>query len=332
MIDNVGMIIVTGASGFIGSALVEALNRRGRVGLLLVDKIDHDEKEHNMSALKYEQLIDGKEFRSNLAQGLYDDQDVEAIFHLGAITSTTEKDWSLFEDVNINFSQEIIRWCVNRSVRCVYVSSGATYGDGSNGYSDDHGLFEKLKPLNDYGRSKLDVDIWARDGGYLDEIVGLRYFNVFGPNEYHKEAMRSVVAKKFDQIQEKGFIELFKSNNPKYGDGEQKRDFIYVKDAVEATLYFLENEEASGVFNVGTGVARTWNDVARAMFVALGREVNIKYIDMPGELVEQYQDFTQADISKLRSVGYEKPFMSLEDAISDYVINYLVKDAHMGGD
>ena len=296
--------------------------------MLVVDKLDHDEKEHNLSALKYEQLIDGAGFRKGLKEGLFDQEKVEAVFHLAAITSTIERDWALFEDINIDFTQEVVRWCVDRAVRCVYISSGATYGDGSEGYSDDHDLFDRLKPLNDYGRSKLLVDIWARDGGYLDQVVGIRYFNVFGPNEYHKGAMRSVIAKKFEQMQKDGVIELYKSNNEKFGDGEQKRDFIYVKDAVDATVHFLDNKQACGVFNVGTGVARTWNDVARAMFKAAGRKVEIKYIDLPEELKDQYQDFTQAEITKLRGVGFQKPFMTIEEAISDYVKNYLMKHIH----
>lgn len=322
------MIIVTGGAGFIGSALVGALNKKGRFDLLVVDKLDHDEKEHNLSALKYEQLIDGTDFRRGLADGLFNKQNVEAVFHLAAITSTTERNWGLFEDININFTQEIVRWCVDREVRCVYISSGATYGDGSAGYSDNHDLFDELKPLNDYGRSKLLVDIWARDGGYLDQVVGIRYFNVFGPNEYHKGAMRSVIAKKFEQMQKDGVIELFRSNNDDFGDGEQKRDFIYVKDAVDATLHFLDNKQACGVFNVGTGVARTWNDVARAMFKAAGKKVKIKYIDLPDELKDQYQDFTQADVTKLRAAGFNQPFVTLEEAIDDYVKNYLMKHAH----
>lgn len=322
------MIIITGGAGFIGSALVGALNKKGRSDLLVVDKLDHDEKEHNLSSLKYEQLIDGTDFRKGLAGGLFDKTNVEAVFHLAAITSTTEHNWGLFEDININFTQEIVRWCVDREVRCVYISSGATYGDGSAGYSDNHDLFDELKPLNDYGRSKLLVDIWARDGGYLDQVVGIRYFNVFGPNEYHKGAMRSVIAKKFEQMQKDGVIELFRSNNEDFGDGEQKRDFIYVKDAVDATLHFLENKQACGVFNVGTGVARTWNDVARAMFKAAGKKVKIKYIDLPEELKDQYQDFTQADITKLRAAGFKQAFVTIEEAIDDYVRNYLMRHAH----
>lgn len=322
------MIIVTGGAGFIGSALVGALNKKGRSDLLIVDKLDHDEKEHNLAALKYEKLVGGDEFRRDLKEGLFDKERIEAIFHLAAITSTTERNWSLFEDVNIAFTQEIIRWCVDREVRCVYISSGATYGDGSLGYSEAPELFDKLQPLNDYGRSKLLVDIWARDAGYLEQVVGIRYFNVFGPNEYHKGAMRSVIAKKYEQMQKEGVIELFKSNNTKYKDGEQRRDFVYVKDAVEATLYWLENKRACGVFNIGTGVARTWNDVARAMFKAVGKKVNIRYIDLPPELREQYQDFTQAKISRLRGAGYKRPFMTLEAAIDDYVKNYLIKHGH----
>lgn len=323
------MIIITGAAGFIGSVLADALNKQGRSDLILVDSINDDEKEHNVACLEYEQLISGDEFRAALKEGKYD-ENIDAIFHLAAITSTTEKDWSLFQDINIDFSQEIIRHCVDKNIRCIYVSSGATYGDGSHGYSDDHELFDQLEPLNEYGRSKLDVDIWARDAGYLDQVVGLRYFNVFGPNEYHKRAMRSVVAKKFDQVQSEGVLELFKSNNPKYEDGGQMRDFIYVKDAVDATLHFFnEKLEIGGVFNIGTGQARTWNDMAQAMFSAAGKEPNIQYIDMPKELVGQYQDYTQADVTKLRQSGYQKPFTSLEDAITDYIQNYLMHHKHI---
>jgi len=324
------MIIVTGGAGFIGSALLAELNRRGRSDVIVVDKIDHDiEKKHNIGALQYEQLLEGSDFREQLGSGFFNDKGIEAIIHLAAITSTTERDWSLFEDVNIAFSQEIIRWCVDKGVRCVYISSGATYGDGSNGYSDEHELFDKLQPLNDYGRSKLEVDVWARDAGYLGEIVGIRYFNVYGPNEYHKGAMRSVIAKKFEQIQEQGYIELFKSNNPDYKDGEQMRDFIYVTDAVAATLHFLEASSANGVFNVGTGKARAWNDVAKAMFKAMDKKEDIRYVDMPANLKDQYQDFTQADISKLRKAGFKQEFMRLEDAIEDYIKNYLQDHEHV---
>jgi ADP-L-glycero-D-manno-heptose 6-epimerase len=323
------MIVVTGGAGFIGSALVWALNKRGEENVLIVDKVDSDEKEHNLAPLKYEELVDGDEFREGIKAGRYDGQ-VEAIFHLGAITSTTESDWQKFVDNNVEFSQEIIRWCVDREVRCVYISSGAVYGNGSQGYSDDHGLFDSFKPLNLYGKSKLDVDIWARDAGYLDKVVGLSYFNVFGPNEYHKEAMRSVVAKKFEQVVNEGVIELFKSDNKKYSDGGQIRDFIYVKDAVRATLFFLDQREAAGVYNIGTGQARTWNDLAKAMFSSVDKEPNIKYVDIPSELVGQYQDYTQAEVSKLREAGFKDEFTSLEEAVDDYINNYLIPHKHLG--
>lgn len=324
------MIVVTGGAGFIGSVLAVEMNARGRDDLLLVDRLDHEEKGHNAAAIQYEELLDGETFRTRLREGDFDRAGVEAIFHLGAITSTTEQSWELFEDVNVAFSQEIIRWCADRGVRCVYVSSGAVYGDGSGGYSDDHALFDTLAPLNLYGRSKLLVDIWARDGGYLDQVVGLRYFNVYGPNEYHKGDMRSVVAKKYDQLRAQGYVELFASTSSRYRDGEQMRDFIYVTDAVAATLYFLENRRAAGVFNVGTGAARSWNDMARAMFAAEGQPRDVRYVDMPANLRAQYQDFTQADIGKLRAAGWRGEMRSLEEGVTDYVTNYLRNHRHYG--
>jgi ADP-L-glycero-D-manno-heptose 6-epimerase len=324
------MVIVTGGTGFIGSAVVWALNQRGENDILIVDFLDHAEKEHNVAPLTYERLIGGDEFRDGLAAGDFDNKNVSAIIHLGAISSTTEQDWEKLQHNNVDFSQEVIRWCADHGVRCDYASSGAVYGAGEAGYSDEHGLFEKLVPLNLYGKSKLLVDIWARDAGYLDQVVGLRYFNVFGPNEYHKDHMRSVVVKKFDELQEKGSIELFASGNPEYKDGEQMRDFLYVTDAVAATLHFVDTPGENGVFNVGTGKARTWNDVAGAMFAALNKEPDIRYIDMPKELAKQYQYFTQADIGKLKSAGFSQSMVGLEEAVGDYVKNYLVPHKHLG--
>jgi len=323
------MIIVTGGAGFIGSALVWGLNKKDRRDVLVVDEIDHDEKERNLASLQYEELVGIEEFRSKLTDGDYSEAGIEAILHMGACSDTTENNWEYLESNNIEYSKEVIRWCFDRDIRCVYASSGAVYGDGASGYSDNHDLFDDLKPLNLYGKSKLDVDIWARDGGYLDKVAGLRYFNVFGPNEAHKEHMRSVIAKAWPRLRDKGVIELFKSNNADWQDGKFTRDFLYIKDAVKMTLFFLE-ADAAGVFNCGTGQARSWNDVARALFKAVGKEESIKYIDMPDGLKNQYQYKTEADVSKLKGVGYKGKCMTLEEAVTDYVKNYLQPDKHLG--
>lgn len=324
------MVIVTGGAGFIGSALVWALNKRGEENIVIVDEVDHEEKESNIGHLRYEERIGIKDFREQLLQGEFNDKGVRAVLHMGACSDTTEIDWEYLKDNNVEYSQDIIRWCVDQGVRCIYASSAATYGDGSKGYSDEHELFDDLEPLNLYGKSKLLVDIWTRDSGYLTAVVGLRYFNVFGPNEYHKEHMRSVITKRYQDIAAGQPMRLFKSDRPELADGEQKRDFMYIKDAVEATLFFLDTPDLSGVFNVGTGQARTWNDVAKAMFVALGKEPRIEYIDMPENLRGQYQNFTRADIGKLRAVGYGHSTMELEDAINEYITEYLVRSRHLG--
>lgn len=324
------MIIVTGGAGFIGSALVWALNERGERTVIIVDELDHDEKERNIAPLTYEELLSIPAFREKLQAGDFNDKNVRAIFHLGACSDTTEQNWEYLEDNNIAYTQDIIRWAADHGVRCIYASSGAVYGDGSHGYSDEHDLFDQLTPRNLYGKSKLAVDVWARDGGYLENVVGLRYFNVFGPNEAHKGHMRSVVAKHYEELTEKGTVSLFKSYQKEFGDGEQRRDFVYVKDAVAATLFFLDTPGVNGVFNVGTGEARSWNEVARAMFAAAGQPEKIQYIDMPEEIRAHYQYFTQADISKLRAVGFKKPFTPLTEAVADYIKNYLEPDKHLG--
>lgn len=323
------MIIVTGGAGFIGSALVWGLNKRGRSDILIVDEIDHDEKEHNVAVLQYKELISGQEFREKLAQGDYDSKGVEAILHMGAISATTENSWEKLRDTNVDFSQEVIRWCADKDVRCVYASSAGVYGGGELGYSDSEELFDELKTITLYGKSKLTVDIWARDGGYLDSVVGLRFFNAFGPNEWHKGEMRSVMAKKYSDVAAGKPMQLFKSENPLYPNGGQKRDFVYVKDVVDVVLFFLDTK-AAGVFNVGTGEARTWNEVAHAMFKATGQETKIEYVPMPEHLRGHYQEFTQADIRKLREAGYKKQFMTVAEAIDDYVKNYLGSHQHLG--
>lgn len=325
------MIIVTGGAGLIGSATVWALNERGRDDIVIVDDVDHEEKEHNIGHLKYDQLVGIADFRKQLLAGEWDNQDIEAIIHLGACSSTTEKNWDYLLDNNVEYTKDIIRWCADHGVRCVYASSAATYGNGEKGYDDDHALFNDLVPLNLYGKSKLLVDIWARDGGYLDRAVGLRYFNVFGPNEWHKGAMKSVMATKYPELAEGKPVTLFRSYKEGYGDGEQKRDFVYVKDAVRATLFFIDNPQSSGVFNVGMGVARSWLDVARAMFAALEQPEHIEFIDMPDGLKDQYQYFTQANIKKLTAAGFDgEANYSLEDAVREYIIQYLQPHLHLG--
>lgn len=342
------MIIVTGAAGLIGSATVWALNQRGREDIIIVDEIidgppspqamgdaspssdSAREKEHNVENLKYDQMIGIADFRSQLLAGEFDNAGVEAIIHLGACSSTTEQNWDYLSDNNVEYTKDIIRWCQSNNAKCIYASSAATYGNGEMGYNDDHKLFDALVPLNLYGKSKLLVDIWARDGGFLDSAVGLRYFNVFGPNEWHKEGMMSVVAKKYPEIVAGKRMTLFKSYDKDYVDGGQKRDFVYVKDAVRATLFFLDNKQFGGVFNVGTGVARTWLDVGRAMFAACSIPENIEFIDMPDNLKNQYQYFTQADIKKLKNTGFDSDAnYSLEDAITEYIQEYLAPHKHL---
>lgn len=324
------MIIVTGGAGFIGSAVVWTLNEQGREDITIVDDVDHDEKEHNIGHLRHDQLVGITDFRQQLLAGEFDNQNVEAIIHLGACSATTETNWEYLLDNNVEYTKDIIRWCQEHGVRCIYASSAATYGDGTNGYDDNPALFDTLKPLNLYGKSKLLVDIWARDGGFLEQAVGLRYFNVFGPNEWHKEGMMSVMAKKYPDIAAGKPMTLFKSDKENYGDGEQKRDFIYVKDVVRATLFFLDNN-LGGVYNVGTGVARSWLDVARAMFVAVGMPANIEFIDVPDNLKKQYQYFTQADMKRLEATGFDTGAnYSLEQAIAEYVQDYLAPHRHLG--
>lgn len=325
------MIIVTGGAGFIGSATVAELNKRGREDIIVVDDVDHEEKEHNIGHLRHDRLIGIADFRQQLLAGDFDNESIEAIIHLGACSATTETNWDYLLDNNVEYTKDIIRWCQSHSVRCVYASSAATYGNGEKGYDDDHKLFNDLVPLNLYGKSKLLVDIWARDGGYLNEAVGLRYFNVFGPNEWHKEDMRSVVAKKYPEIGEGKPMTLFKSYEEGYKDGEQKRDFLYVKDAVRATLFFVDNTDIGGVYNIGTGIARTWLDVARAMFAAAGIPENIEFIDMPDNLKNQYQYFTQANIQKLQLAGFDTGVnYTLEKAVTEYIQQYLAPHKHLG--
>jgi len=323
------MIVVTGGAGFIGSAVVAALNAQGKTDIVIVDEVEHERKERNIGHLRYERLVGIKDFRTRLLQGDFDGN-VEAIIHLGACSDTTEQNWEYLADNNVEYTKDILRWCSDHGVRCLYASSAAVYGDGMLGFSDNQDLLDSFTPLNLYGKSKLLVDIWARDGGYLTSVTGLRYFNIYGPNEWHKEHMRSVVCKKFDEMTQEGKISLFKSEHPDYGDGEQERDFLYVKDAVAMTMFLLERPDAVGVFNIGAGKPHTWNQMATAMFAALGKELNIKYIAMPDHLRQQYQYHTKADLQKIIATGYSAKAMPLGEAITDYIQNYLVPDKHLG--
>jgi ADP-L-glycero-D-manno-heptose 6-epimerase len=247
---------------------------------------------------------------------------------MGACSSTTCQDAEYFRQNNLEYTKTLTRWSLKNRARFIYASSAATYGDGSIGYKDDIDTLKRCAPLNLYGKSKQDFDLWALQEGLLDQIVGLKFFNVFGPNEYHKGDMRSVVAKSFQKVAREGTMSLFKSYNPEYGDGEQRRDFIYVKDAVEVVMFFLQNPSINGIFNVGTGRSRTWNDLANALFGAVGKDVSVQYIEMPSELRGRYQYFTEADMEKLKNAGYRKPFTNLEQAVRDYA-SYLKDNAYI---
>jgi ADP-L-glycero-D-manno-heptose 6-epimerase len=322
------MIIVTGGAGFIGSAIVAGLNGRGIDDIVIVDMLGSDQKWKNLRRLRFADYVEADDFLEMLTAGKID-WPIEVIFHMGACSDTTEQDASYMIGNNYDFSKILANRAVQNQIRFIYASSAATYGDGSQGFSDDEAELDKLQPLNIYGYSKQMFDLWARRAGLLKQIVGLKYFNVFGPNEYHKGDMRSFVVKAFEQINAKGKVGLFKSYRPDYADGEQKRDFLYIKDAVDMTLFFLDNRKIAGIFNIGTGTARTWNDLAKATFAAMNKEPNIDYIPMPEKLRDKYQYFTQADITRLRTAGYKKEITSLEDAIKDYVQNYLQKDEYL---
>ena len=322
-------VIVTGGAGFIGSALVWELNRHGCSDIAIVDYPADAAKSANLSGLRFAERIEPGVLFTRLGSGSLGKLD--CIFHLGACSSTTETNEKYLRENNYEYSRRLAEWALASGVRFVYASSAATYGDGSAGMDDsDPAAMEKLQPLNLYGQSKQWMDLHAWREGWLDRIVGLKYFNVFGPNEQHKGDMRSVVCKSYAEVLQTGVIRLFKSDRPEYQDGEQRRDFLYVKDAVAMTLDLAANPAANGIYNIGSGVARTWNDLARAVFAALGREPRIEYIAMPEAIRDKYQYFTQANIGKLRASGYDAPVTSLEDAVRDYVVNYLVPGRPLG--
>lgn len=331
-IYNSSMLVITGSAGFIGSALVWGFNRRGFDDILIVDSLGKDEKWKNLRNLHFSDFMDKAEFIERLERGELDGK-VEDIIHLGACSDTMERDADFLIHNNYEYTKRIAIWCLKREKRLIYASSAATYGDGSKGFSDDHSLLPHLKPLNMYAYSKHLFDLWAYRNRYLEKMVGLKYFNVFGPNEYHKGEMRSVVHKAFQQVQEEGKIRLFKSYHPDFADGWQMRDFLYVKDAVDMTIFLYEKKEAWGIYNVGTGKARSFYDLAMAVFKALGKEPNIEFIDMPPLIRDKYQYWTEADIRKLREAGYEREITPLEEAINDYIRNYLLQpDPYLGNE
>jgi len=326
-----GMIVVTGGAGFIGSALIWELNQQARDNILVVDELSEDDCWKNLVNLRFADYMDKDEFVLQLEDGDLDSE-VDGILHMGACSSTTERDAGYLMFNNYEYTKRLARWSLENDKRFVYASSAATYGDGSLGFEDDHEGLHRLKPLNGYGFSKYLFDLWAWRNKALKSIAGLKYFNVFGPNEYHKEDMRSVVHKAYEQIQLTGKMKLFKSHLPDYQDGWQLRDFIYVKDVVAATLVIYDNHKANGIYNIGTGNARSFYDLTVAVFQALDRKPDIEYIDMPETIRSKYQYFTQAETKKLHRV-YSEPMFSLEEAVADYVKIYLMgPDAYLCAD
>ena len=325
-------VLVTGGAGFIGSALVWALNRRGCDRIVVCDRLGMDEKWRNLAALRFADYVEADDLLLRLQNGALGKFDL--VLHLGACSSTTETDAGFLIRNNYEFTRDLAAWALGQTVRrrktrFVYASSAATYGDGSAGMDDGDSELNKLRPLNMYGYSKHLFDLHARQAGMLNQIVGLKYFNVFGPNENHKGDMRSLVHKSFGQVQAEGVIRLFKSHRSDFRDGEQKRDFLYVKDAVAMTLHLAATPKANGLFNIGSGAARTWLDLARAVFTALDRKPKIEFIAMPEVIRGKYQYFTRANPARLRAAGYTAPVTSLEDAVTDYVRNYLVPDKRL---
>lgn len=317
------VILLTGAAGFIGSYMLGYLNKQGYKNIIIVDDFSDEDKWFNFDSKNFIEKIEREELFAWLAKY---DRKVSAVFHLGARTDTTEFDYSIHEKLNVEYSKKIWEYCTTNKIPLVYASSAATYGAGEWGYKDDHAIVEKLHPLNPYGVSKNEFDKWALQQTAQPSFwAGVKFFNVYGPNEYHKERMASVIFHAFNQIKKTGKVKLFRSHKPDFKDGEQLRDFIYVEDVVLICDWLMENKPASGLYNAGTGKARTFNDQVTAIFTSLGLTPVIEYIDTPEDIRDKYQYFTEADMSKLQDAGYDKSFYSLEDGISAYVNNFLVK-------
>jgi ADP-L-glycero-D-manno-heptose 6-epimerase len=316
------MIIVTGAAGFIGSCLVNKLNNKGISNIVVVDDFSNPEKNKNLENKSFKEKVHRNEFFEWLKEN---NKKVDFIFHLGARTDTTEFNKVIFDELNLNYSKTMWKACVEYKLPLIYASSAATYGLGELGYADDHSIIENLKPLNPYGESKNDFDKWAlaeEEKPYF--WAGLKFFNVYGPNEYHKGRMASVIFHSFRQIKENGKVNLFRSHRPDFADGEQLRDFVYVKDLVNVCYFLMNHEKDSGIYNLGTGHARSFLDLAKAVFHSLDIEENINFIDTPIDIRDKYQYFTEAKMEKLLSIGYNIPFYSLEAGVHDYIQAYLI--------
>ena len=320
------MIIITGAAGFIGSCLIKKLNEEGFNDLILVDDFSHSEKVNNYSGKLFTQCIE----RKNFTEWLKNNQRfVQFVFHIGARTDTTEFNQAIFDELNLNFTKDVWNICVEYGLPLVYASSAATYGDGSFGYDDDHSIIPKLHPLNPYGISKNEFDKWALKQDRSPYFwAGLKFFNVYGPNEYHKNRMASVIFHAYNQIKKNGTMKLFRSHNPSYKDGEQLRDFIYVKDVVDVCMFLMKHRKDSGIYNLGSGQARTFLDLVKNTFKAMNKPEKIEFIDTPIDIRDKYQYFTEANMNKLRSIGYANAFYSLEDGVKDYVQSYLLRDVY----
>lgn len=322
-------VLVTGGAGFIGSALVWGLNRRGNDRIVIADFLGTSEKWRNLVPLRFEDYLEADELPDLLDTGALGTFDL--VLHMGACSSTTERDAAYLVRNNYEYTKDLCRWALTSGTAFVYASSAATYGDGEQGMEDDASRLERLRPLNMYGYSKHLFDLWARREGLLDRITGLKFFNVFGPNEAHKGEMRSMVHKAYGQIRSEGRVRLFKSHRPDYGHGEQRRDFVYVKDVVEMTLH-LASGGWTGLYNIGSGRASTWLELVTPVFEALGLEPTIEFVDMPEAIRETYQYHTQANVSRLTGTGYAGPFTPLDEAVREYVGEYLVRGVGLGGE
>lgn len=318
------MIIVTGAAGFIGSNLITGLNHCGYRDLLLVDDFSRPDRRRNYEGRRFSSMVERSKFPEWIREHY---QQIQMIIHLGARTDTTEFSWEVFLELNLDYSKEVFRLCVEYGLPLIYASSAATYGLGEHGYVDSHEVVPDLQPLNPYGRSKNEFDRWVLEQEEQPFFwAGLKFFNVYGPNEYHKGRMASVVFHAFNQIRETGGVKLFRSHHPGFGDGEQARDFIYVKDVVDVIIYLMEYRPESGLYNLGTGKARTFTDLVTSTFRAMGMESAISFVDTPEDIRNKYQYFTEAKMDKLRQAGYKRPFTSLENGVSEYIGNFLQKE------